>query len=83
MQQLNRAMYWIALQFYKGQSFIDTVNKRKWIHLEKTNPVFSYPLVCSDLDIFLDLNIEAPIDNPVIPGSTGQTCKWCWELVGK
>lgn len=66
-----------------GQSFIDTADKRKWIHLEKTSPVFSYTSVGPDLDIFLELNIEAGIDNQVSTGSTGQTCKRCWELLGK
>lgn len=70
VHQLNRVMYWIALQFYTGQSFIDTANKCKWIHVEKNNHVFSYTLVGPDLDTFLELNIETAIDNQVSAGST-------------
>lgn len=33
-------------------------NKRKWIHLEKTNPVISYTLAGPDLDIFLELILK-------------------------
>lgn len=58
MQLLNRAIYWIALWFYIGQSFLDMANRRKWIHLEKTNPVISYTLVGPDLNIFLELILK-------------------------
>lgn len=54
------------------------------MQLGKSNPVFPYIVIGPELGILPEgKKIEAAIDNQVSASSTGQTCKQCWELLGK